>query len=201
MQDVIAGYAADAAELIARYEAFSTADLLSPVIDLLPRKGRVLDLGAGTGRDAAWFAANDCQVLAVEPVAGFRDAGARLHPSPRIDWLGDRLPDLAAVRKRGGAFDLVLLSGVWQHLDRDQRKRAMPVIATLLASSGILVLSVRHGPGAPNRPCFKGNAEEAIRLAEAAGLRLVRRRHVASIQERNRRVGVMWTWLAFTSPA
>lgn len=201
MQDVIAGYAANAAELIARYEALSTADLLSPVIDLLPRTGRVLDLGAGTGRDAAWFAANDFQVLAVEPVAGFRDAGARLHPSPRIDWLNDRLPDLTAVRQRGGAFDLVQLSGVWQHLDRDQRKRAMPVIATLLASTGILTVSIRHGPGAPNRPCFEGNAEEAISSAEAAGLRLVRRRHVASVQEGNRRAGVTWTWLAFTLPA
>lgn len=200
MQDVIAGYAADAAELIARYEALSPADLLSPVIDLLPKKGRVLDLGAGTGRDAAWFAANGLHVLAVEPVAGFRDAGARLHPSSRIDWLDDRLPDLAAVQKRGGAFDLVLLSGVWQHLDRAQRTKAMPVIAKLLASSGILVISVRHGPGAPSRPGFEGNAEEAIGLAEAAGLRLVRRRHIASVQEGNRRAGVTWTWLAFTRP-
>lgn len=201
MEDVIAGYAADAAELIVRYEALSPADLLSPVIDLLPKTGRVLDLGAGTGRDAAWFAANDFRVLAVEPVAYFREAGARLHPSPRIDWLDDRLPDLAAVQKRGGAFDLVLLSGVWQHLDSDQRKRAMPVIAMLLASSGILVVSVRHGPGAPSRPCFEANLGQAIGLAEAAGLRLVRRRRVGSVQEGNRRAGVTWTWLAFTSPA
>ena len=201
MRDVIAGYAADAAQLIARYEALCPAALLDPVTDLLPGRGRVLDVGAGTGRDAAWFAEGGLHVLAVEPVAGFRDAGARLHPSSRIDWLDDRLPDLARVAKRGEAFDLVLLSGVWQHLDRDQRRTAMPVIETLTASSGVLVISIRHGPGAPTRPCFEGSAEEAIGLAEAARLRLVRRRHVGSVQEGNRRAGVTWTWLAFAAPA
>jgi len=195
-RSVLAGYADAAAELIPRYEAVSSADLYAAVAHLMPAPGaRVLDVGAGTGRDAAWLAARGCRVLAVEPVAAFRRAGAARHASPRIEWLDDSLPALADVRRRGQAFDFVLVSAVWQHLDDARRADAMATLNTLTAPGGRLLLSVRHGPGAPTRPCFPASPEEAVALARAHGLRLVLRRATASKQVANRRAGVTWTWL------
>lgn len=77
MNDILDDYAAAATpELIERYEAFDPAVLSAPVLDLLPQTpGRVADIGTGTGRDAAWFAAQGHRVLAVEPVPALRDAG------------------------------------------------------------------------------------------------------------------------------
>jgi len=49
-----------------------------------------------------------------------------LHPSPMIEWLDDSLPDLAVMRARGEEFDVVMLTAVWMHLDKLQRRRAMP---------------------------------------------------------------------------
>ena len=40
-----------------------------------------------------------------------------LHPSPRIEWLNDSLPELATLRTRRETFDLVMLTAVWMHLD------------------------------------------------------------------------------------
>jgi len=199
-RSIVDGYADAAVELIPRYEAVSSAALYAEVEPLLPGpEGTVVDLGAGPGRDAGWFAARGCRVLAVEPVAAFRAAGATLHPSPRIEWLDDSLPALPRVLRRGEAFDAVLLSAVWQHLDDAQRRRAMPNLRTLAAPGGLLFLSVRHGPGAPTRPCFPASADDTIALACAHGFRLASRHAAASLQPRNRDAGVTWTRLAFTA--
>jgi SAM-dependent methyltransferase len=194
------GYAEAAAELIPRYEAVSSATLYSEMIHLLPEPASsVIDIGAGTGRDAAWHAARGCRVLAVEPAAVFREAGATLHPSPQLEWLDDSLPTLARVLERGQTFDFVLLSAVWQHLDDPQRQLAMPNLRAVTAPDGRLLLSVRHGPGAPGRPCFLASAEETIELAHANDFRMIFRHSAASVQTINRQAGVTWTWLAFAS--
>ena len=194
------GYAEAAAELISRYEAVSSARLYSEMVHLWPEPASsVSDIGAGTGRDAAWHAARGCRVLAVEPAAAFREAGATLHPSPRIEWLDDSLPALVRVLERRQTFDFAQLSAVWQHLDDQQRQLAMPNLRAVTAPGGRLLLSVRHGPGAPGRPCFLASAEDAIELAHANGFRLVFRRSAASVQTINREAGVSWTWLAFAS--
>lgn len=192
------GYAADAATLIPLFEAISPAELYAPVAHLLPEApSRIADVGAGTGRDAAWFAARGHGVLAVEPVAALREAGAALHPSPRLEWLDDRLPDLQVVLARGETFDRVLLTGVWQHVRPQDRPAAMAALARLVAPRGLLIMSVRRGPGAPTRPVHRAPPDEAVRLAQDEGLVLVHRRGTPSLQAANRAAGVTWTWLAF----
>ena len=197
---MVHGYAEAAADLIPRFEAVSSSELYAKVARVLPVPGsRVIDIGAGTGRDAAWFAARGCRVLAVEPVVAFRKVGATLHQSPYIEWLDDSLPTLAQVLQREETFDFVLLSAVWQHVDDQQRQLAMPNLRALTAPEGRLLLSVRHGPGVVTRPCFPASVEDAIRLAHANGFRLICRRSAASMQPMNRQAGVTWTWLAFSA--
>lgn len=108
---------------------------------------RVLDVGAGSGRDAAWFAAQGHSVLAVEPTAALRTAGMVLHPSKSIEWLDDSLPELAVVLSRNQIFDTILLSAVWMHLDASDRRPGMRTLASLLSHEGTLVISLRHGAG------------------------------------------------------
>lgn len=197
MDDIIATYEAAADSLVARYDAFDCAELYAPVIDLLPLNPvRVADIGAGTGRDAAWFAGQGHEVVAVEPVRAFREAGARLHPDARISWIDDRLPALAAV-PADGTFGLVTLNGVWQHIDEPARRIAMPRLGRMLAPGGLLVMALRHGPATAGRRVFDIDADKTVAQAGAAGCDLVRRRHVESSQPGNRAVGVVWTWVAF----
>lgn len=84
----------------------------------------VLDVGAGSGRDAAWLTARGLEVVAAEPSAAMREEGRRCHADPRITWVEDHLPALEAVHRLGVAFDLVLLSAVWQRLAPTERPRA-----------------------------------------------------------------------------
>lgn len=195
MDDVLADYAAAATPaLIAGYDALPPEQIYASVRDLLPvAAARIADIGAGTGRDAAWFAGQGHRVLAVEPVREFREAGMALH-GDRIEWLDDQLPDLTGLQSRG-PFDLVLLCAVWHHLDAAGRARAMPVLARATAPGGRLILSLRHDPEADGRLTFPAPPEEAIDLARAADLHPIRRAEAESVHPESRAKGVRWTWL------
>ena len=192
------GYADEAEELFTLYESIPTADAHRAVLHLIPTApSSVLDIGSGTGRDAAWFAAMGHRVVAVEPTDAMRLPAMELHPSPRIEWLNDSLPDLALLLARGERFDLVMLSAVWMHLDAQQRRRAMPNLAALVQAGGVMIMKIRHGPVPVGRRMFEIPAEETIQLAQMQDLHPVLNLRAESSQERNRIAGVTWTNLAF----
>jgi hypothetical protein len=117
-----------------------------------------------------------------------------LHRHSKLTWLDDRLPFLGALTGEA-AYDLIVLIGVWQHLRPDQQPPAITTLARLLAPRGRLIISVRHGPGAPTRPCFDADVDRMTGWGVAAGLKLLLRREAESVQQGNRDAGVRWTWL------
>ena len=191
-------YAEQASTLIARYESISFEEAHRDELHLLPMSPcRVLDIGAGSGRDAAWFAAHGHRVLAVEPTLEMRMAACSLHPLPSIEWVDDALPNLSTVLSRGESFDVIMISAVWMHLDEEERRAAMPNIASLLSRDGILFLSLRHGPIPPGRRLFEVTGNETIALACQSGLSTVLNLQTPSIQATNLADGVTWTKLVF----
>jgi 2-polyprenyl-3-methyl-5-hydroxy-6-metoxy-1,4-benzoquinol methylase len=108
----------------------------------------VLDIGAGTGRDAGWFAAKGFDVIAVEPSIGMSSEGWRLHPNPRIRWVTDRLPDLDQVKQLGIAFDVVMLTAVWQH-GAHRRRQSCQRVCRVGLRRGLQLPSVSRIAGAP----------------------------------------------------
>ncbi len=68
-------YDQNAAAFVAQYETLLFEQVHGCLVDLLPEPGAtVLDVGAGSGRDAAWFAARGYEVVAVEPSGSMRSA-------------------------------------------------------------------------------------------------------------------------------
>jgi SAM-dependent methyltransferase len=192
------GYAEEAEDLFRRYESISGAETHKAVSHLIPAAAsRILDVGAGTGRDAAWLASMGHRVVAVEPTDAMRLPAMKLHPSPLIEWLNDSLPELALLRSRGEAFDLILLSAVWMHFDLAQRQQAMATLAALLRTGGALILRIRHGEAPPGRRMFEIPDQETIELAGLSGLHPVLNVRTESMQAANRDAGVSWTHLAF----
>jgi len=196
------GYADEAAELFRHYESISAAEAHGAILHLIPTTpGKVVDIGAGTGRDAAWLAEMGHHVVAVEPTDAMRIPAMALHPSPRIEWLDDSLPDLAQLRSRGDQYDLVMLTAVWMHLDEAQRARAISNIAALAKQGSLVAITLRHGPVPQGRRMFEVSAEETIRLAAPCGLHPVVNLHRESTLASNRAAGISWTILAFLKAA
>ncbi len=198
MTDPIAWYERHAQQLTSTYEAIPSGRIHSLLQGLLPTSpALILDVGAGSGRDAAWLATLGHDVVAVEPATAMRAEAARLHPEPRIRWLDDRLPDLAATLRLGLTFDLILLSAVWMHLASTDRPRALRKLVILLKPGGLLVMSLRHGPSEPERGMHPVSLAELEELARGHGL-------VAAFTyespDAQGRAGVTWTSVALRLP-
>jgi len=82
------GYAQEAPNLLKTYESITFEQSQGRLLPLLPAPpARLLDIGAGTGRDAAGFAALGYDVVAAEPTDEMREGARRLHADAAIEWL------------------------------------------------------------------------------------------------------------------
>jgi len=195
----IQGYAENATELIPRYESLTFPYKHEAVLHLIPSPPcSALDIGAGTGADAAWLAAQGHRVVAVEPTNALLQYGLAHHGSPLIEWVSDSLPRLEQLTNRKHEFGLVMLTAVWMHLDEHERRDAMPVVAAFLAPSGILLMTLRHGPVPNGRTMFQVSAHETVALAASHGLECILNADQVSRQPVNQEAGVSWSRLAFT---
>lgn len=167
----IAGYGPSAVALAQQYESILFEDVHRDVLHLFPREpSSILDIGAGSGRDAAALVRLGHRVVAVEPTRELRQEGQRIHADLPIEWVDDALPLLSTMRSRGEHFALILLTAVWMHLDAAERALAMKAIAELLAPGAHVIMSLRHGPIPPGRRMFDVSAEETLQLGRTVGL-------------------------------
>ncbi|MFF3611626.1 class I SAM-dependent methyltransferase [Streptomyces sp. NPDC002580] len=186
------GYAEAADALLVQYEAVTFEEVHADVLHLVPGvAGRVLDVGAGTGRDAAALAARGHRVVAAEPTAELREHGRRVHADHAIAWVDDALPELPLDR-HPGRFDAVFATGVWMHLDAGERRRAMARIGELLEPGGRFFVNLRHGPVPNGRRMFDVSAAETAELGDECGLRTV---HRGGRSDPHARPGVRWSCL------
>jgi SAM-dependent methyltransferase len=196
----IAVYDAQAAELAQRYDDPELVRVHDPVLAYLPeaRAGKVaLDIGAGSGRDAAWLASLGYEVVAVEPASSMRAEAMRRHPEPSIRWLDDRLPGLSKVHGLGLGYDLILVSAVWQHVAPADRPRAFRKLTAVLKPGGLLFLSLREGEAPPDRPMFEVSLGEVEALARFNGVEVLR---AAPSGDRIGRGDVSWTHVVLRMP-
>ena len=183
----------------AQIEAMEAVDFLFHTRTALhffpPSRCRVLDVGAGSGRDAAALVGLGHSVVAVEPMKAFIEAGKRLHPSVDIEWIQDSLPAVARVC---GKFDLIFAQAVWMHLDGDERLRAMARISGLMNPGATFFLTLRHGPIPRGKRMHSVSGAETIMLGIEHGLEL-------GLHEENQpsaynRPEVSWTRLVLRRP-
>ncbi|MFM5499998.1 class I SAM-dependent methyltransferase [Aeromonas veronii] len=180
-------YQRHATELAARYQQVSSRTvhcdwltLLEPWLVAAPR--RLLDVGAGSGRDAAFLAGlhQGHSVVAVEPSQALASLGQCHTRDVAVDWVNDAMPALSRVT---GTFDLILLSAVWMHLPPESRPLALARLHELLSPDGYLVLSLRlviSEQEMRERAMYPVAVDEVERLALEEGMTLL---HVSGPQE------------------
>ncbi|MEM8601262.1 MAG: class I SAM-dependent methyltransferase [Bacteroidota bacterium] len=191
-----AGYGAVLDRFVVATEAVPFDVLHRAFLGVLPPPpSRVLDVGAGIGRDAAVMAKRGYSVVAVEPLATFREAGQQRSASADVTWVDDALPDLASF-ETVGSLDFVLASAVWHHLEPAAQDAALRRGAMLVRPGGVVALSLRHGPGGAGRHLHPTSGARMLDVARTCGL-------VPLVYEPDQpsllpgKADVTWTRLAF----
>lgn len=185
--------------LASQYESVTFDEVHCHVLHLIPTSPvTVLDIGAGTGRDAAALSVRGHTVVAVEPAEDLRAVGQRIHAAHNIHWLDDTLPDLKSLCCQRKRFQLVMLTAVWMFLRVDQRRCAASRIDELLEDGGRLGMVLRSGPAPANRGMYTVSAAQTISLLATRGIRLI---HQSQQADALGREGVVWNNLFFEKPS
>ena len=190
------GYSQEAGQLFSRYDTVTFEAFHGPLRHLFPQQPSViLDVGAGTGRDAGYLAELGHNVVAVEPTDELRIPASQRYR--KVEWIDDALPKLDVLHDRAGQFDLIMMTAVWMHLDEYERPAAMNNVAKLLKPKGLLMMSLRHGPQPKGRLMFDVSAADTVSLARNEEFKVIFETHTPSTGQLNARAGVTWSKLAF----
>jgi 2-polyprenyl-3-methyl-5-hydroxy-6-metoxy-1,4-benzoquinol methylase len=151
---VIAIYRETAQDRFDHFESTTTEYFDFFIDEIIKPPARILDIGSGSGKDAAIYAAKGYTVLALEPAHELRELAKAKHKSTLITWNDDRLPGLEKTLAASQVFDHVHLNAVIFHLPPDAMPGVMINIAKLLKKDGTAYISLRHGPLGHGRPIF-----------------------------------------------
>ncbi|ERB67319.1 hypothetical protein N779_00770 [Vibrio coralliilyticus OCN008] len=136
MSSTASFYEKNAIKLAKQYDSLKFESVHKSWSAYWPNSGvKVLDVGAGSGRDARWFSERGCSVVAIEPSQYLREIGKQ-NCSDKVVWLADSLPSLEQAICLVEQYDVVLLSAVWMHLPVNQRDMAIRVLSNLLSDNG-----------------------------------------------------------------
>jgi SAM-dependent methyltransferase len=170
LSEIVAAYDREAETLATRYANVKEAlgePWWSHKLPAAP--ARVLDVGAGTGLDAAWLARRGYDVVAAEPSREMARIGRALTNGASVTWIEDALPDLSVLRTSGAPFDFLLCSAVLQHIPVDLRARAFQSLAAVAKESATAAVLVRRGPSPAGRTMFPVDIDETCDMATQAG--------------------------------
>ncbi len=177
-------YDEHAAALADGYESVSFEGAYPYLADRLRSASQpldVLDIGAGTGRDASWIADRGHKMVAVEPSKSMLTVAQNLHSESDVTWIEDRLPELSSQALADAIFDVILLNAVWMHVAPEDRSASLTRVKALLRPGGSVFATLRLGPVNEGRGTYHISAPDFVADAEAAGFKVVPRGDFADL--------------------
>jgi len=195
-----AGYDSNAEALVKQYESSPFEEVYDKIMHLFPSKpAHILDIGSGSGRDAAFLSQHGHFVVAVEPAKEMRERAQAIHSDVCVTWVDDSLPGLNLLQgKLAGPYDFILCAAVWMHFEEQEREASMKRVSELLVPDGRFLLSLRHGPIPAGRKMFSVTVQETILVAVRNGLTLTEQ---FTRPDHRGRADVSWTFVCLDKTA
>ena len=147
----------------------SLKDWIDKVLKLVFKGGKVLELGSGYGRDAAYIESHGYEVIRTDAAKGFVELlKSKGFKTRKLNVLTDDF---------GTDFDLVFAQAVFLHFNPKQLKQILRKSFDSLKPGGILAFSVKEGKGegwpkdymgVPRYFCF-WEKPELQKITKAAG--------------------------------
>jgi len=132
--------------LISSYETADMSELHTFLLENLPTKSKILDIGFGSGRDLAFLRDNGFNVWGVDPVQKFVDHAKKRFPDISDHFFKASLPHLYISRDLQCTFDSIILVAVWMHLPKSLYEDSIKSLCSLLKAQGKIILSYSITP-------------------------------------------------------
>ena len=181
-----------------KYESISPEKIHGWLRNFIPISTEsVLDLGAGSGRDAAWLSERAKNVVAVEPSFEMQNFAKNTHLQANIEWINDSLPKLTKLRDKRQTFDFILLNSTWSQIPTEQRTESFYQMMRLLKPGGYLSLSFRIDSGRNKVGIYPVSLAKLKELASNYGVELIEEHQSA---DQFGRADIAWVHALFKSP-
>jgi len=177
-------YSENAEAVFKRYDS-SGGGIEKHFTEAFPDKGRILDIGAGSGRDLLRLLHEGHEAYGIEPCAELRELTVHKYPKLASRMLRGRLPDDLELIKKSlpHPFDGVVCSAVLMHIPREHIFDSVFAVRGILKPSGRVLISI---PGSrpdidehqrdPYGRLFTGITAGYLELLfERIGFRLIRK--------------------------
>ena len=146
-QTTLAAYDAAAPAFVERWLSEPAPTDMYALFRQFFRLGPTADIGAGSGRDAAWLTTNGYPTIGYDlSEALLAQARARF---PKIEFKKAALPKLNGIPSR--YFDNVVCETVLMHLPREEIESAVTRMLEILKPGGVIYLSFRITESADHR--------------------------------------------------
>lgn len=154
----ISAYDSEAKQIADKHENLIPVKLYQLMSDFFVHKGKSLDIGCGSGRDAAWLAENNYDPIGIDASIGMLKESRRRHP--QVPVAISSLPGLSAIMDN--SFSNVLCSAVLMHLNHAMLPIAARNIVRIMQKESNLIISYRGTSEMNNRE--NGKLYEPIKM-------------------------------------
>ena len=138
-------YDEQAKELAVRYESADMADTHGVLLRHLPEKGRILEIGCGSGRDSAFLHAHGFDVTAIDASSGMLSNARECHPELVGRLFNESFPlspDCPILKRQ---FDGIVTIATLMHIGDQDLFECASQIRDMLCPGGVLILSASSG--------------------------------------------------------
>jgi ubiquinone/menaquinone biosynthesis C-methylase UbiE len=172
-------YDSRAAALVAQYEAGDRCRLQTAMASPFAEGSTVLELGCGSGADAAFLHARGIEIIPTDGSDAMLKEAARCHPELQEKLRKIVLPQTLPFKE--GQLDGVVVSAVLMHLTPESVLQSCKEIARVLKDGGAIFLAVISGRTDLNSEGFDGQGryfnqmslEQIERIFAPLGIKLV----------------------------
>ena len=136
-------YQQHAEELAQRYEGADVTDLHRWLLDTFSPGAQLLEIGCGSGREAAYLCAQGFEVEGIDPAPAMIDRALSLHPELAGHLFQGALPDvLPSTLLKNEHYNGIYAVASLMHLLKEQLHPTFEILHRLLKQDGKLLFSV-----------------------------------------------------------